>query len=86
MMGLDGTKMSACVIALAVAGCKPKADLEDQCHDVVEHMRKVSAMPMRDGDVMMFMGACVMWKPATIDCLMASKNDDDIKKCRDMEK
>ena len=73
-------------MALLAGSCNPKGDIEEQCHDVVEHMRKVSAMPLRDGDVMMFMGACKMWKRATIECLMASKNDDDIKKCRDMEK
>jgi len=73
-------------IGVMLAGCSPKGDKEDQCHDVVEHMRKVSAMPMRDGDVMMFMGACKMWSSKTIDCMLATKNDDDIKACRAMEK
>lgn len=79
-------RSSTTVALLAMTGCKPTKTTEEQCHDVVEHMRKVSAMPLRDGDVMMFMGACVMFKQATIDCLAVSKNDDDIKKCREMEK
>ena len=77
---------STTIALLAVTGCKPTRTVEEQCHDVVEHMRKVSAMPLRDGDVMMFMGACTMFKQTTRDCLEVSKNDDDIKKCRDMEK
>src|SRR4051812_12051909 len=67
---------------LAISSCKPKQDVEARCHDVVEHMRTVTAMPMRDGDVMMIMGACKMWTAATLDCLLASKTDDDIKQCR----
>jgi hypothetical protein len=76
-------RITACVV---LAACSPKKDRETQCHDVVEHMRKVSMMPMRDGDVMMFMGACKMWSEPLLGCYMATKNDDDIKKCRDMEK
>lgn len=74
------------LIVLSLAACKPKKPMDEQCHDVVEHWRTVSTMPMREGDVMMFMGACPMWKQATIDCLMAARNDDELKKCRDMEK
>ena len=74
------------VLGFALASCKAKGDMEQQCHDAVEHWRTVSTMPMREGDVKMFMGACMMWKSATVDCIKASKNDDDIKKCRDMEK
>ena len=76
---------SALAVALAL-GCNPKADREDQCHDVVAHMRKVSAMPMRDADVMMFMGACAMWMQPMLDCMAATKNDADIAACRAMEK
>jgi hypothetical protein len=71
---------------LALLGCHARMDREDKCHDVVEHMRKVSAMPMRDGDVGMFMGACKMWMQSTVDCMAAAANDDDIAKCRAMEK
>jgi hypothetical protein len=70
----------------AIASCNPKPDLEARCHDIVEHMRKVSAMPMRDGDVMMFMGACTMWKPPMLECMEATKNDADIATCKAMEK
>ncbi len=70
---------------VVAAACHPKADKEDRCHDVVAHMRKVSAMPMRDGDVMMFMGACKMWSDKTIDCMLAANNDDELKACRAME-
>ena len=80
------TTILVMIASITVGGCRPPKDMEEQCHDVVEHMRKVTAMPMREGDVMMFMGACKMWKPVTIACLMAAKNDDDIKQCRDMEK
>jgi hypothetical protein len=73
-------------VAVVLLGCKPKGDREQQCHDVVEHMRKVSMMPMRDGDVRMLMGACEMWSEPLLGCYMATKNDDDIKKCRDMER
>ena len=74
------------ILALSLMACTPKKPMDDQCHDVVEHWRTVSTMPMRDADVAMFMGACPMWKQATIDCLMAARNDDQLKKCRDMEK
>ncbi len=70
------------LIVLALAACKSKPDQQARCHDVVEHMRSVTTMPMRDGDVAMMMGACKMWEPATIDCLMAAKNDDDIARCK----
>jgi hypothetical protein len=80
------TTIAVSALAIGMFGCKPKGDMEQQCHDAVEHMRKVSAMPLRDGDVNMFMGACMMWKSATVDCVKAAQNDDDIKKCRDMEK
>ena len=69
-----------------LAACHPRGDQEQQCHDVVEHWRTVSTMPMRDGDVQMFMGACMMWHQATIDCMLAATNDDEIKACRPMEK
>jgi proline iminopeptidase len=75
----------AIVAVMLVAGCHPRRDREDQCHDVVDHMRKVSAMPMRDGDVMMFMGACQMWKQSTLDCMAKAPDDPGIKWCRDME-
>ncbi len=74
------------LVVLALVACTPKKTKEEKCHDVVEHWRTVSAMPMREGDVMMFMGACTMWGQPTLDCLMAAKNDVEIKKCRDMEK
>ena len=73
------------LMIIALVACHAKPDREGQCHDVVEHMRKVSAMPMRDGDVMMFMGACKMWMQSTVDCMAATTNDDDIAKCRAME-
>jgi len=77
----------AMVSALALTlSCRPKGDREEQCHDIVARMRKVSMMPMRDGDVMMLMGACEMWSEPLLGCYMATKNDDDIKKCRDLEK
>ena len=79
-------KVSACVAGWLLGSCNPKGDMEQQCHDAVEHWRTVSTMPMREGDVKMFMGACLMWKSATVSCIKASRNDDDIKKCRDMEK
>ena len=79
--------MTRIALALGLAlGCNPKPDRKTQCHDVVEHMRKVSAMPMRDGDVMMFMGACTMWNEAMLDCMAATTNDADIATCRAMEK
>ena len=84
-MSLQLTAVSA-ALSIAALSCHPKGDIEQQCHDAVEHWRTVSTMPMREGDVQMFMGACMMWKSATVDCIKASKNDDDIKKCRDMEK
>lgn len=74
------------VVALVLGGCHAKMDREEKCHDIVEHMRKVSAMPMRDGDVAMFMGSCKMWMQPTIDCMAASMNDADIAKCREMER
>lgn len=77
---------AAVLLALSLLACKAKKPMDEQCHDVVEHWRTVSTMPMREGDVMMFMGACPMWKQATIDCLLAARNDDQLKKCRDMEK
>jgi len=40
---------------------------------------------MRAGDEMMFMGACPMWKQTTISCLLAARNDDELKSCREME-
>jgi hypothetical protein len=70
------------VVVVALCACKPKADKETRCHDVVQHMRDVSAMPMREGDVSMFMGACQMWMDATLDCMMAAKNDADIDQCK----
>jgi hypothetical protein len=79
-------KVSTCVAAALLGSCNPKGDREEKCHGVVEHMRKVSMMPMRDGDVMMLMGSCRMWSEPLFGCYMATKNDDDIKKCRDMEK
>ena len=72
----------AIVVGLLLCACRAKPDIETQCHDVVEHLRKVSAMPMRDADVSMLMGACKMWKPVMIDCMAAAAGDDDIAKCR----
>ncbi len=77
--------MRALAIAVLLLGCKAKKPMDDQCHDVVEHWRTVSTMPMREGDVMMFMGACPMWKQTTINCMLAARNDDQLKKCREME-
>jgi hypothetical protein len=83
------TKVNGFVVG-AIAGvlgaCHAKPDLEDRCHDIVEHMRKVSAMPMRDGDVHMFMGACKMWKAAMLECMEATGSDADIARCREMDK
>jgi hypothetical protein len=70
----------------AVAACHPKPDLEDRCHDIVEHMRKVSAMPMRDADVAMYMGACKMWMAPMMACMEATTSDADIAKCKAMDK
>jgi hypothetical protein len=70
------------LLVIALGACKPKPDKETRCHDVVEHMRAVSAMPMREGDVSMVMGACTMWMDGTIDCLMAAKNDAEIDRCK----
>ncbi len=75
----------SCVAFAALGSCNPKPDHETQCHDIVEHMRKVSAMPMRDGDVGMLMGACAMWKQPLLDCMAATASDADIKRCREME-
>jgi hypothetical protein len=69
----------------AVAACNPKPDIDTQCHDIVEHMRRVTMMPMRDGDVMMLMGACKMWRPPTLACMEQTSSDADIDKCRAME-
>ena len=70
------------LVLAALSACKGTPDKETRCHDVVEHMRSVTTMPMRDGDVAMMMGACKMWETATIDCLMVAKNDDDIARCK----
>ena len=73
-------------IAIALlAACTAKPDLETRCHLIVEHMRRVSAMPMREGDVGMFMGACKMWKESTLACMEKATNDADIAACRAME-
>jgi hypothetical protein len=82
------TASMALVVASVIAsgGCHAKPDLEDRCHDIAEHWRKVSAMPMREGDVRMFMGACMMWKASTLECMEAAMSDADIAKCREMEK
>jgi hypothetical protein len=78
--------VTGAIACVALGACNPKPDLETRCHDIVEHMRKVSAMPMRDGDVDMFMGACMMWKPAMLACMEETKNDADIATCRSMDK
>ena len=69
-------------VAIALCACKPKPDKDTRCHDVVEHMRDVSAMPMREGDVSMVMGACKMWPDATLECLNAAKNDAELDRCK----
>jgi hypothetical protein len=72
----------AVVLVVALAACKSKAmDKEDRCHDVVEHVRKVTKMPMREGDVSMMMGACAMWMDDTLACLEKARNDEDIERC-----
>lgn len=71
----------ACVL-LALVACNPKPDRETQCKEVIEHLRKVTAMPMRDGDVAMQMGACKMWSDMTIDCMKMTKNDEEIAACK----
>jgi len=43
-------------------------------------------MPMRDGDVSMVMGACQMWMDATLECLLAAKNDTEIDRCKKADK
>ena len=70
------------IAVVAVAACKPKSDKETRCHAVVAHMRDVSRMPMREGDVSMMMGACKMWIDDTIDCLMVAKDDAEIDRCK----
>jgi hypothetical protein len=72
---------AACILVALVA-CNPKPDKETRCKDVIEHIRKVSAMPMRDGDVMMLKGACEMWSDMTIDCMKMTKNDEEIAACK----
>jgi hypothetical protein len=80
------TEAIACVaVGGCMAACNPKPDLDTRCHDIVAHMRKVSTMPMRDGDVGMFMGACMMWKPPMLACMEETKNDADIATCRQMD-
>jgi len=70
------------LVVVALGACKPKPDKEARCRDAVEHMRSVSAMPMRDGDVSMVMGACKMWMDGTIECVLAAKNDAEIERCK----
>jgi hypothetical protein len=70
------------LLLIALGACKPKPDKEARCREVVEHMRSVSAMPMRDGDVSMVMGACKMWMDGTLDCILAAKNDEEIERCK----
>lgn len=77
--------MRFAIALVVVAACQPRADHETQCHEVVEHLRKVSAMPMREGDVAMLMGACGMWKQPMLDCMAASTSDADVARCREME-
>jgi hypothetical protein len=70
------------VVVILVCACKPKLDKDARCHDVIAHIRDVTTMPMREGDVSMMMGACKMWPDDTLDCLMAAKNDADIERCK----
>ena len=49
-MSLQLTAVSA-ALSIAALSCHPKGDMEQQCHDAVEHWRTVSTMPMREGDV-----------------------------------
>jgi hypothetical protein len=73
------------IVLTTLAACRAGVERKEVCHELVEHVRTVTMMPMRDGDVMMMMGACEMWKQSTIDCILVAKHDDDIKRCRDME-
>jgi len=74
--------MKTIVLLVALAACRPKPDLEARCHDIVEHLRMVSKMPMREGDVAMLMGSCTMWMEPTLACMEATKNDDDVERCK----
>jgi hypothetical protein len=78
-------RWSTWIIVMTLVACRARVDRKEACRELVEHVRKVSQMPMRDGDVSMMMGACEMWKQSTIDCIRAARHDDDIKRCRDME-
>ena len=73
-------------LLIGLVGCTPKPDRDVQCHDVIEHIRMVSMQPMREGDMMMLMGACKMWSEGTIGCVMTAKDDAAIEQCKLMEK
>jgi hypothetical protein len=78
--------MRSWLLLIALLGCTPKPDRDARCKDVVEHLRKVSMAPMRDGDVSMLTGACKMWSEGTIDCVLATKDDAGVETCKLMEK
>lgn len=79
-------RLALAVSFVVVAACHPRPDHETQCHAVVEHLRAVSAMPMREGDVMMLMGACEMWKQPMLDCMAATSSDAEVARCRELER
>jgi len=72
----------AAILLALLAACRPKPDMETRCHGIVEHLRMVSKMPMREGDVAMLMGSCTMWMEPTLACMEATANDDDIARCK----
>ena len=70
------------LLGLGLLACSAKKDREEQCKEVIDHLRDVSAMPMREGDRMMLEGACKSWNEMTIDCVLEAKNDTEVDACK----
>ena len=73
--------MRVCLILIAILGCsKPTRD--DRCRDAADHLGKISKFRMGATDRERVLASCATWPEDALDCLLAAKDDPEIKRCQ----
>jgi hypothetical protein len=75
--------MKRCLLVVLVLGCAKKLPSHDErCSAAADHLAAVSTAKMPDGDRKRVLMSCASWSDETLACLMATKNDADIDRCK----